>query len=406
MRHKPTENNKDVLVTDGRWRNTLAVVRSLGRKGISVTCGDSTRFSCSLFSRYCKKRLLYPSPQIQPRKFVEILNTELERGRYGVLFPTDENTIRLICDKKSLFPKDVSIPLADKDSLFIAMNKKETVKFAVKSGIPCPQTVFVDDLSEIRRLKRRVSFPAVIKPQSSSGAKGIAYVQREKDFEEAYGKIHRIFPYPIIQERIPPGGESVAVSALFDNHSRLVASFTHKKIREYPVDGGASTLSESCFRPAILDLAIELLRKLSWFGLAMVEFRVDPRDNIPKLMEINARPWGSIQLPISAGVDFPYLLYKLALGEKVEKIQTYREGLRFRWLIPGDIMHFVTNPKRLDLIPDFFNFFDNGVTDAVIDKDDPFPVLGKVLTGLTFLYDREMQAFLVRKLGGTMKSKP
>jgi len=391
--------NTDVLVTDGRWRKTLAVVRSLGRKGINVTCGDSTGLSCSLFSKYCKKKIIYPSVKSKPKKFIEFIIEELEKRNYGVLLPMEEDTMKLIVNNIKEFPGKISIPIADKDKLYMAMNKKEIVKFAVKAGIPCPRTYFVDDLSQIKDIKKEMTFPAVIKPQTGSGAKGVKYIEYEKDLEEEYRRVHNVFPYPLIQERIPGGGEAIGVSLLFDKNSELIASFTHKRIREYPVKGGASTLCESCFRPFIKELAIELLRKLNWYGLAMVEFKVDPRDNTPKLMEINARPWGSIQLAIYAGVDFPYLLYKMALGKKVEKIDTYKEGVKFRWLIPGDILHFISNPKRFNLKPGFFDFFDKNTTYAVISKDDPLPVLGKILTGLTFIYDKEMRQNLFLKLG-------
>lgn len=389
----------EVFITDGRWRKTLAFVRSLGKKNIKVTCSDSTVFSCSLFSKYCHKRIIYPPIKEKPEKFLDFLLSKLKDKKYGVLLIMEEETMKLIADNINLFPPHISIPVTDKNTIDIAMNKENIIKFSLKSGIPCPETHFITDLTQIKTIKNTLNYPVVIKPKISSGAKGVKYIEKEEDLEPEYRKVHNIFPFPLIQERIPPGGEAIGVSALFDRNSNLIASFTHKRIREYPVTGGASTLCESCLRPHISEMGIELLKKLNWYGLAMVEFKVDPRDNTAKLMEINARPWGSIQLAIYAGIDFPYLLYNIALNKKVSRVKNYKTGVKFRWLIPGDLLHFIFNPDRLNMKPGFFNFFDKNTTYAILSRDDFFPVIGKLSTGLTFLYDKEMRKSLFLKLG-------
>lgn len=53
-------------------------------------------------------------------------------------------------------------------------------------------------------------------------------------------------------------------------------------------------------------------------------------------MEVNGRFWGSLQLAVDAGVDFPWLLYRLAVGQPVEVSGTWRVGVRSRWLL-GDL---------------------------------------------------------------------
>jgi predicted ATP-grasp superfamily ATP-dependent carboligase len=80
-----------------------------------------------------------------------------------------------------------------------------------------------------------------------------------------------------------------------------------------------------------------LLDSVAWHGVAMVEFRVAD-DGTPYLMEINTRFWGSLQLAIDAGVDFPWLLYRLACDEHPSAPAAYRTGQRLRWLL-GDLDH-------------------------------------------------------------------
>ena len=82
-------------------------------------------------------------------------------------------------------------------------------------------------------------------------------------------------------------------------------------------------MREGVEHPQVMELGLSLLKSLNWVGIAMVEFKVDPRDGIPKLMEVNPRFWGSLQLAIVSGVDFPYLILKMARGEKFEPILHY-----------------------------------------------------------------------------------
>jgi len=385
-----------IFITDGRWHKTLAAVRSLGKKGIPVICGDNISLACSFFSRYCAEKFIYPSPKYNTKEFIERLIKEFEKKDYRVLFPMEEDTMQIIADNINAFPQKISIPIVDREKLLMVRDKGELIKFAISRGVPCPGTWFIKDIEEIKDLK--LTFPVVIKPRVGSGAKGVKYIENKKELEENYRKIHSIFPYPLIQERIPSGGEAIGVSAVFDRNGVPVASFTHKRIREFPVSGGASTLCESCLRPEIEEIAIKLLRDLNWYGVAMVEFKVDPRDNIPKLMEINTRFWGSLQLAIYGGIDFPYLLYQIALNKKTE-VSSYKIGVKFRWILPGDLMHFISNPERFRMKPDFFDFFDRNTTHAIFSWDDPLPVIGMILTGLSFLYDKDMKRHLLLKLG-------
>jgi predicted ATP-grasp superfamily ATP-dependent carboligase len=82
--------------------------------------------------------------------------------------------------------------------------------------------------------------------------------------------------------------------------------------------------------------AVALLRAMGWRGVAMVEFKQNSADGSLRLMEINGRFWGSLQLAIDAGVDFPALAVDVAVGRKRAPVETYRVGTRSRWLW-GDV---------------------------------------------------------------------
>jgi predicted ATP-grasp superfamily ATP-dependent carboligase len=170
--------------------------------------------------------------------------------------------------------------------------------------------------------------------------------------------------------------------------SKVKAAFVHKRLREYPVKGGASTLRMSIQNSELYDHAVKLLKAMEWEGVAMVEFKLDSSNGIVNLMEVNGRFWGSLPLSINAGVDFPYLLYK-SLFEEDFDVPTYKVGIMQRWLIPGDLLWLyssVVNEGRVfSSVKQFLKTLH--ITDDILTLNDPAPTIGATRTALNSLKD-------------------
>lgn len=387
----------DAFITDGHWRKTLAAVRALGRERLQVAVGESTAFSMAGFSRYCRQRVVYPSAQSTPEEFVAYLLDLLSRQSCRLLLPMEDETVHLLSQHRDRFSRLTYLPVPSPDKLEAARDKAHVITLAQRLGVPVPKTWLIHDPAEIDGLADALPFPVVVKPRVSSGAVGVAYIADRQSFRQRYLAVHRRFPFPMIQETIPREGPGYGASFLMDEAGRVKASFVHKRLREYPVSGGASTLRVSVRHDDIYESALALLKAMDWFGVAMVEFKIDPRDGQPKLMEINPRFWGSLALAVHAGVNFPFLLYRMALKEHFQPVQTYRLGVRCRWMLPGDLMHFVFNPERRRLAGDFFRLRAPNLYYDILSWSDPLPALIKVLTPLTFLYDADMKMRLKRR---------
>src|SRR6185437_2235374 len=129
---------------------------------------------------------------------------------------------------------------------------------------------------------------------------------------------------------------------------KIVAQFAHRRIREKPPAGGISVYRESvAVDEELLRMSLALLAEFEWRGVAMVEYKVDESTGQPYLMEINGRFWGSLQLAIDSGVDFPILLMAAATGQEVEPVSRFRTGVRSRWFW-GDVDHLLTRLRRSD----------------------------------------------------------
>lgn len=379
-----------ILILDAMWNKTLAAVRSLGRRGFYLTVGEKTRFATALFSRYCSRRVIYPSPASKPDEFLDWLLKEVKANSYDILLPTEFETLKIILKNRKEIEPYTRIPFADYNLISKVNDKAWLIRYAEKNGYLCPKTYFVEALNEFRY--EGMEYPLVIKPRESSGSRGLIYVNRPSEFLTAFQKVHSRYPFPLVQEYIPNGG-AYGVGALFNLNSEPRSAFVYKRLREYPVSGGPSTLREGVKNDEIRDIALSLLKSLNWVGVAMVEFRVDARNGKAKLMEINPRFWGSLQLAILSGMDFPYLLYKMFVDGDIEPVWDYETGIRCRWLIPGDILHFISNPDRMRLHPGFFTRTQG---DDIISAADPMPIVGRVSSVLPFLFDKEMRRLIFR----------
>ncbi|NLI92050.1 MAG: ATP-grasp domain-containing protein [Peptococcaceae bacterium] len=384
-----------VLLTDGQQRKTLAAARSLGRQGLTVIVGEDTRWATAAFSKYCRKRIVYPHPRTNPRSFWEKLMEVIEEYHVETLFPMDDEISELVIKQQDQLKSSCHLLLPREEDYRIAADKGLATGLVRKIGVDCPLGIEPEtekDLENVSAVDKQWKFPLVIKPRKSSGSRGIVYMTAEREpgeLENVYQEIIRHSPFALVQECIPTGTK-YDVCLLYDQSSNLKASFVQKEIRHFPLDKGPSTVQESVWRPDLVEKADAIMKSLHWKGIAEVEFIHDPRDGKDKFMEINPRFWGSLQLAILSGVDFPWLYYRLIMGKSVKTVSLYQLGIKCRWLFPGDILHFLSNKNRWKMDPPFFAGAKKGINDDILSRNDIMPLAGFILAALHYLPDRNM----------------
>lgn len=379
-----------VLVTDGHSRAAIQIVRSLGEKGINIFAGEYYRVNPTFFSKYVKKRLVYPKPDIHPNSFLNAVYDFAVKNEVEIILPVVDNCLLLLSKYREKFEPEIKIPFAKYDKLMIGRDKAKTVELAKKLAIPYPRTI-IGEYPNLDFVKREIGFPLILKPRESSGTRGIAYVEGEKSLKKSFLEVKERYGTPMIQEFIPYGG-AFGVGLLF-NKGKIKAKFAYKRLRSYPISGGPSTLRESIVYPEIERYAIKMLEYLEWHGPAMVEFRVDARTGEPKLMEINPRYWGSLRLPIYAGVDFPYLHYKMAIDGNVDSVLKYKIGVKARWFLLGDLLWFFEQKNKFKIASNFFKMKNKNMTYDIIWTSDPLPAIGSLLESFIFMLKKKEYVF-------------
>lgn len=382
-----------VLVLDSSQRSALAVTRSLGSRGLRVFTADCARRSIAAGSKFSSAHAHYPDPTESPAAFIDAVRKLISELNVGVVLPMSDVTTMLLTSAGDI--GGARLGCASNSAYERLSNKAELVELARELGVPVPRTCVVDSAEAAHSTAQQFNFPIVLKPSRSRYLQRgrifstqVRIAENAKELEAIIATSSWLSHIPgLMQEFID--GHGAGMFALADR-DRIVAEFAHRRIREKPPGGGVSVLCESVpLDPRIQALAEKLLLSVAWFGPAMIEFRIS-RSGEPYLMEVNGRFWGSLQLSIDCGVDFPWLLYQLLRGDSPPSQKSYLIGKRLRWLL-GDVDNLLIQaksrrwPRRRALAEFMASFVDADTRQEIFRWSDPKPALIEAGTWLKSL---------------------
>lgn len=339
-----------VLVTDAEQRSALAAVRSLGRAGHRVIVCASRPRPLAAASRYAAAHAEVADPLRDPERFAaDVGELVRARGADTVLAMTEPSLLAILAAPDALHGARVPVPpLATFRRI---SDKAELLAVAPDVGIAVPEQRVVATPADVASLLHDPPrLPVVLKPARSVGEHAgqraklaVRHAATPRELEQALrGLGGEAFPLLVQQRVVGPG---VGIFLLVWNGETL-AAFSHRRIREKPPSGGVSVYRESIAAdPALVARSRALLDRFAWCGVAMIEYKVDAASGTPYLMEVNGRFWGSLQLAVDAGVNFPVLLLAAAWGEPVSPVASYRTGVRSRWWW-GDVDHLLARVRR------------------------------------------------------------
>ncbi|MCK5602358.1 ATP-grasp domain-containing protein [Candidatus Pacearchaeota archaeon] len=322
-----------VLVFGGESRDTLAVVRSLGRKGIRVHLSWYAPNSVVPFSKYVTKTHKLPEYREDESCWLNSLINLLEREKYDLVIPTGDSAMLPLIQERPVLEKIAKLALPSNRAFYCAFRKNEANKLAESLGIPIPRQVLISNQQDLAKIGSDWKFPLVIKPVSSRviSQEEIArlYVSYANSKAELFNKLKNMLQITpvLLQEYFAGVGMGVEVIA---EGGKIIYAFQHVRVHE-PIHGGGGTYRKSVsLDPKLLACVEKLISTLKWTGVAMVEFKYNKSTNEFVFIEINGRFWGSLPLSIAAGADFPYYLYQLLVEGKKRFSGKYKTGIYCR----------------------------------------------------------------------------
>lgn len=391
---------RSVLVTDGEQRAALALVRSLGRAGYRVfTCSARGR-SIAGASRYCRREAKVADALTDPEHFLADVMRLVRAWDVEILIPVSEAALLSILPARSRFA-EVQIPFPDIETFRRVSDKQLVLDVAPRFGIGVPEQWVVPQPGALPDgFADALRFPIVVKPSRSVGERAgrrtkldVRYAADRTQLETVLAELDAA-AYPLLLQRRVTGAGVGVFLLLWEGGT--IAAFSHRRIREKPPTGGVSVYRESIpADAALVARSRALLEHFAWQGVAMVEYKIDAASDVPYLMEINGRFWGSLQLAVDAGVDFPVLLLSAAAGEHPPAVENYRTGVRSRWWW-GDVDHLIARLRpsigsresragisgRWQAVRSFLTLWRPGDRNEVLRMDDPRPFLRETIEWL------------------------
>ncbi len=341
-----------ILVVDANVMGSLACIRSLGRAGHRIIATSESPRAIGFDSRYTNVSLVQ-LPYSPSSSFVEWLNRLIEQYDIDCIIPT-EGLLLAIKPWITSYQHLIPVPQGEEEmyrafskfdlfSMFLALHSNTRLSFHI------PPTALITPSAPTLDALKNYEGPFYIKADAiyakHEPASLVTKFPNLTDVTSVVPEYLKQYSRFIVQSHVK--GQGVGVF-LLRWQGAVMAQFMHLRLHEVPLEGGVSSLRRSWWHEKIYQDAIARVDCLNWNGVSMFEYRWDSSTDEFFFIELNARFWGSLHLPIYAGVDFPKLLIS-AWNNELFPTPEARIGVRCRLTFPKEIEYVISRMKASNL---------------------------------------------------------
>ncbi len=343
-----------VLILDGDAAHALAIMECLHKSGYgtAVLCNGKTNYG--YHSHYADERYIGPDSHDRTA-YHHFMMKFLDEHKFDVLIPTSDVTAEYM----SLHKKDLStktgVLMPDPEVFMSGYDKNRLMAVCRENGYPHPWTV---DLTKVDINSDELigfPYPALLKPNLTSGGRGMTLVNNYEDFVKAYPFVRAEYGECHLQQFILQGGKQIKVQIFVDQNHDMQYSSVIWKQRYYPVNGGSSCCNVTIYDSETVAVCAKVLRDIGWSGFADFDLIEDPRTGRLLIMEINPRIPACIRSVFKSGMDFATMIADATLGRPLRDYG-YEPGKRLRHL-GFEVLWFLKSPNRFKANPSWFKFF-------------------------------------------------
>lgn len=367
---------KKILILEGYARQCLPFMCSFKKRGCEVSILCKSRLDIGYVSRYADRRILGicdPERYEESRDFICDL---VKRNSYDLVLPLVDFSARILSENKAELSQYARIASNEPDVFAASQDKLSVMRICMENGIPCPKTLTdVGSIDEV--VAANLAYPIVVKPRRGCGAKGFHRYDSEEELR-SFNDEANIRDY-VVQEYVPQSDSNLAVNLFVDDAGETKTAFTYASRRWFPLKGGTGTLNELVDRPDAVEIAKKLAAVLRLRGFAGIDLIDDPRDGVPKVIEVNPRILACAKIGFDGGVDLGELFLEKEFGQTVRERNSFKTGIYSR-MTQTDVLWFLKSPDRWKAKPSWFRL--RGTKDQTFSWRDPFPWFAFLIQGL------------------------
>lgn len=381
------------------------ILKRLADDGFRVNAGHYTADAPGLHSNRVddkSKNLVYPNPKENEQAFVDAVLDHISKIKFDIVLPVNAAEMMALARRRAEVSRYARFPFENYYRLLLLHDKKYF--FELLSGLIneqilpvswsiCDQTPPITDIfsragmeplryqpmenhptvNHFLNAHPGVVYPLIVKTRRATSAVGVYRVDDEHQLRRACEELGEADI--IVQENL--AGRGVGISSIRWDNPHFIHHFGHKRVREYPISGGASTSREpwDCDEHPLAGMISDLLNTLNWHGVVMFELKeliTAEHQYSYRFLEANPRFWGSVPLAIANGVNFPVLLCRAALGMEIPPVKN-KKTVRARILFSDTLslmLNIIKGRRVWYNIRDYFNFR-NLYLDDIDLKDIP-----------------------------------
>ncbi len=358
-----------ILLLDGEAVQTLIIARTLKKAGYEVHLFCNGTENYGYHTKYAKKKIVVKT---EPEDvFLEKVKRYVADNDISTIIPMNDEGAVFMSKYKSELVKQCPILLPSWDVFEKGYDKNLLMRLCAEKGLPHPKTADLEKMSYQSITEKEIQFPAIIKPNHTSGGRGMTLVNNPSELSEQYPTIREKYGECHLQQFILTGGRQIKVQVFIDpREGKTYTSVIHKQ-RFYPEKGGSSCCNVTIADDKTAQMCINILKDIGWEGFADFDLIEDPKDGILKVMEINPRIPACIKSAILSGMDYGTMIADVSLGKPLKEYK-YKPGHKLRH-IGFEILWFLKSKNRWKTKPCWFNWIDPKLSFQDFSWRDPMP---------------------------------
>ncbi len=339
------ERPRKVLVIGDDTRSFLATVRSLAKRHIEVHAAPFDFRAPALKSRYVARICYLPYYLGDGTEWLAAVEELFRRERYDLVIPCDERALLPLHHHRDRLAKMCRLAIPNERAMAVFFDKYATRELARSLGIPVARGRLIARTDTVGSIIGEAGLPLAVKPLQSY-AMGALHARGKVAIVNNEASLSRILPSVrdgnhLFEAYLPGDGVGVSVLA---SRGKILQAFQHRRVHEW--NGNGYYRVSAPLSPPLVEATGKIIAATDYTGVAMFEFKVNRESGAWILLEVNARPWGSMPLPVGVGVDFPYFWYRLLVDNVETPSRAYRTGVYARNFVP-DFRQLVSHLRAL-----------------------------------------------------------
>ena len=358
-----------ILLLNGEAVQTLIIARTLKKAGYEVhlICNGTDNYG--YHTKYAAKKTVIDTKD--ELAYLESVKQYVIENDIATIIPMNDDGATFMSKYKSELEALVPILLPGWNVFEKGYDKNLLMALCAERGYPHPITIDLEKVPYDSITEKEMPFPAIIKPNYTSGGRGMTLVESPKELKEKYPAIREQYGECHLQHFVTAGGRQIKVQVFIDpRDGRTYSSVIHKQ-RFYPEKGGSSSCNITIKDDHIAEICTNVLHDIGWEGFAEFDLIEDPDDGVLKIMEINPRIPACIKSAILSGMDYGVMIADVSLGKPLKEY-TYKPGKKLRH-IGFEVLWFLHSPNRWKTKPCWFNWIDPNLSFQDFSWRDPLP---------------------------------